>query len=63
MVCEKAPEGDHWSLEKKALKFSHLSFSILVRFLEYLLDHQEIKLMRTILQTQRLSHQSGGERN
>lgn len=30
---------------------------------EYLLDHQEIKLMRTILQTQRLSHQTGRERN
>lgn len=64
MVCEKGAEGELWSLEKKALKFSHLIFFFtLVRFPTYLLDHQEIKLMRTILQTQRLNHQAGRERN
>lgn len=63
MICEKVPEREPWSLEKKTLKFSHLSFSTLVRFPEYLFDHQEIKLMRSILQTQRLSHKSGTERN
>lgn len=63
LVSEKGPERELWSLEKESLKFSHLSCFTLIRFPKYLLGHQEIKLMRQILQMQRLSHQSGRERN
>lgn len=63
LVREKGPEGELWTLVKEALKFSHLSCFTLIRFPKYLLDNQEIKLMRMVLQMQRLSHLLGRERN